>query len=82
MTFEPNREELRRFNLFSEEMLKKFLKGRSKHGTKRIADPVSEAQQECLDLGCYALVIYFSLEELKSKVKDLPGVILDLGVVK
>jgi hypothetical protein len=67
----PSQEDLEKFNTFSKCMLEKYLKGREEHGTRVVIDPLTEAQKECLDLGCYALMTYYKLEKLKATVKEI-----------
>ena len=56
---------------FSEEMLKKWQKGRESRGEVFSTDPIEEAMQECLDLANYSMVIYFRLKVLKGKVEKI-----------
>ena len=34
-------------------------------------DPLVEAQQECLDISNYAMILWFRIEELKKKIDGL-----------
>lgn len=68
---QPTLTDSAKFNNFNRLMLQKYLKGRQEHGTKVVIDPLAEAQKECLDLGCYALMTYYKLESLMNTVKEL-----------
>ncbi len=62
------------FIAFQTRMYRKFIDGRKEHGKTFNMNPVEEAQKECLDISNYALVLFYRLEDLKSKVEPL-GVI-------
>lgn len=70
----PENDELR-VKEFSQEMLKKWQKGRAEHGKVVKIDPVEEAMKECLDLSNYVMDTYFRLKKLRrSKSTQVVGI--------
>lgn len=63
--------DIKKFDVFKDAMLVKYLKGRGEHGTKVLIDPLTEAQNECLDLANYAMMEYYIIGRLKEKVDGL-----------
>ena len=53
---------------FSEEMLKKWKRGRDKHGTIVKIDPLVEAMKECIDGACYFMDTYYRIKKLREKL--------------
>lgn len=56
---------------FSQEMLKRWEKGRSQYGDKITIDPFDEAMQECIDGANYLMMIYNRIKKLKAKTQAL-----------
>jgi hypothetical protein len=73
------------FSYYASLMEEKFLKGREKHGTTMVTDPLEEAKKECLDGSIYFMLGYRMIcrlqgvlgninEEIERKRKELENV--------
>jgi len=57
-----------RISTFLGKAARKFFEGRSNNQGSRGFDPLVEAQQECLDIALYSMLLYYRLERLKEKL--------------
>lgn len=56
---------------FAEYMIGRVQRGKSKYPTTYTFNPLDEAQQECVDIANYAMILHYRIERLKEKLHGL-----------
>jgi len=60
-----------KIDTFSSAMKEKWSRGVGEHGEVVVVDVFKEAEEECLDLANYAMIIYFRLKKLEERYNEL-----------
>lgn len=56
---------------FASLMVVRTQRGKREYPEEYKFDPLVEAQQECLDIGVYAMILYYRIQQLRDRIDGL-----------